>query len=183
MLAFIIVFAVIVLDQLTKYLVTQFIPIGTEVDFIPWFINLTHIENDGASFGMFSEHRWIFMVLSIAAIIAMIAFMGMYKKRHVLLTIGLAFILGGGIGNMIDRIFRYTVVDFFEFTFVDFAIFNVADMFITFGAIVLGVYLIFYDRKFNAAKKIETAVNNDIVVDTATLEKDSKNDDNTNSPE
>lgn len=182
MLAFIVILAVIVLDQLTKYLVTQFIPLGTEVDFIPWFINLTHIENDGASFGMFSEHRWIFMILSTVAIITMIAFMFLYKKQHVLLTIGLAFILGGGIGNMIDRVFRYTVVDFFEFTFVDFAIFNVADMFITFGAVVLGVYLIFFDKKHNALTKGITTEKDDTVVNAAVVEKDSKSDDNTNAP-
>jgi len=174
MLTLIIVFAVVTLDQITKYLVTQFIPLHTEVGFIPWFINLTHVENEGASFGMFSDSRWVFMLLSAVAIIGIIIFLLLNKKRHTLLTIGLAFILGGGIGNMIDRIFRYTVVDFFEFTFVEFAIFNVADMFITFGAIILGVYLIFYDRTFNASKKAGAA---------KTVERDSDDDDITHTPE
>lgn len=155
MLAFILVFGVIALDQLSKYLVTQFIAEREMVDFIPWFINLTHVENEGASFGMLSDHRWIFMVSSALAIIGIMVFLLLNRKRHVLLTTGLAFVLGGGIGNMIDRVARGAVVDFFEFTFVDFAIFNVADMFITFGAVILGIYLVFYDRKIGKAKKTE----------------------------
>ncbi|HAN21530.1 MAG TPA: signal peptidase II [Clostridiales bacterium] len=145
---------IVTLDQLTKYLVTQYINIGEKVDFIPFFINLTHVENEGASFGMFAEHRWIFMLLSSVAIIGIIVFIIKYNKQHILLTISLSFILAGGIGNMIDRIFRYTVVDFFEFTFVEFAIFNVADMFITFGAIMLGVYVVFFEKKTEAKDKV-----------------------------
>lgn len=155
MLACIIVFAVVLLDQLTKYFVTLYIQLGEKVDFIPFFINLTHVKNEGASFGMLSDHRWVFMILSVLAIIGIIVFLTIYRKRHILLTISLAFILSGGIGNMIDRIFRGSVVDFFEFTFVEFAIFNVADMFITFGAIMLGIYIVFFEKKVEAEKKVE----------------------------
>lgn len=153
MLAIIITAAVVLLDQITKYLVVQFIPMNAEVDFIPFFINLTHIENKGASFGMLADNRWIFMSLSLLAIAGIIIFMIKFKERHVLLTISLSFILGGGIGNMIDRIFKAAVVDFFEFTFVEFAVFNVADMFITFGAVLLGIYIVFIERKLESAKK------------------------------
>lgn len=153
MLVYIIVSAIIVLDQVTKYLVTQYIPLHAEVDFIPFFINLTHYENEGASFGIFSSQRWVFMSLSTIAIIAIIIFLIKQYKRHILLTVSLAFILGGGIGNMIDRILRTVVVDFFKFTFVDFAIFNVADMFITFGAVMLGIYVVFFEKKVEEAEK------------------------------
>ena len=70
-----------------------------------------------------------------------------------LLSILLAFLIGGGAGNMIDRLFvtdamgNKVVTDFFEFTFVDFAVFNVADIFITFGAVLLGVYIVFFEGK------------------------------------
>ena len=147
MLTLLTVLAVVVADQVSKMLVVRYIPLNAEVEFIPFFINLTHVENEGASFGMLSGHRWIFLLFSAIAIIGIIIFLVKQHKRHTLLTISLSFILGGGIGNMIDRIFRTAVVDFFEFTFVRFAIFNVADMFITFGAILLGVYAIFYDKK------------------------------------
>lgn len=146
MLAFIITFAIVLLDQVTKYIVVMHIPINAEVDFIPFFINLTHVKNKGASFGMFADYRWVFMVFSTFAIIAIIIFLIKHSKRHLLLTVSLSFILGGGIGNMLDRVFRTEVVDFFRFTFVEFAIFNIADMFITFGAILLGIYIIFYEK-------------------------------------
>jgi signal peptidase II len=161
MLVVIIVAAIIALDQITKYLVVQYIPMHAEFNFIPFFMKLTHEENTGASFGIFSDERWVHMSLSSLAIIAIIIFLIKYYKRHKLLTISLAFILGGGIANMIDRIFKSVVVDFFEFTFVDFAIFNVADMFITFGAVLLGVYVIFYERKTEPLKKEKVSVSND----------------------
>lgn len=153
MLAVIITAAVVLLDQLSKYLVVRYIPLQAEVDFIPFFINLTHIENRGASFGMLADNRWIFMSLSTLAIVGIIVFMIKFKERHILLTISLSFILGGGIANMIDRIFKAAVVDFLEFTFVEFAVFNVADMFITFGAVILGIYIVFFERKIEALKK------------------------------
>ena len=161
MLAVIITLAVVLLDQISKYLVVQFIPLQAEVDFIPFFINLTHIENRGASFGMLADNRWVFMSLSTLAIVGIIIFMIKFKERHILLTISLSLILGGGIGNMIDRIFKAAVVDFFEFTFVDFAVFNVADMFITFGAVLLGIYMIFYERKMESVEKDKSNDNSD----------------------
>lgn len=163
MLAFVVAAAVILLDQLTKYLVARFIPLGGEVDFIPFFINLTHVENEGASFGMLSEHRWVFMLFSSIAIIGIIFFLIKQYRRHRFMTVSLALILGGGIGNMIDRVFRGAVVDFFEFTFVRFAIFNVADMFITFGAVLLGIYIVFYEKKVEESGKAkEGNENNDL---------------------
>lgn len=160
MLAILIVSVIVAVDQLVKYFVTLYIQVGDEVDFIPFFINLTHVKNEGASFGMLADHRWVFMLLSSIAIIGIAVFMVMYSKRHILLTMSLAFILGGGIGNMIDRIFRVTVVDFFEFTFVKFAIFNVADMFITFGAIMLGIYVVFYEKKVETVEKARKSDDN-----------------------
>ena len=71
------------------------------------------------------------------------------KKPHPLLTLSIGFILGGGIGNMIDRIFRDDggVIDFFRTDFMDFPIFNVADIFITVGGFLLAFYALFYDKK------------------------------------
>ena len=103
--------------------------------------------------GILAEHRWVYMLLSAAALVIMTVLLCKYVSRHPLLTTALSFLIGGGAGNMIDRLFvtdemGYKVVtDFFEFTFVDFAIFNVADIFITFGAVLLGVYIVFFEGK------------------------------------
>lgn len=146
-MTFLISLGVIVLDQGTKFLAKAYISPGEHIRFIPYFMDLTYTENKGASFGMLAENRWVFMVASTVAIIGIIVFLIKYREVHPSLQISMALILGGGVGNMIDRVFRGAVIDFFEFSFVNFAIFNVADMFITFGAIILGIYLIFYYKK------------------------------------
>ncbi|NLN55102.1 MAG: signal peptidase II [Clostridiales bacterium] len=147
MLAYFLIFGVVVFDQLTKLLIRLYMEVGDSVPLIPGVINLTYIENDGAAFGMLDNARWVFMLVSAIAIVAIILFLRKHHIRHKLLTISLSFIAGGGIGNMIDRIFLTEVTDFFETQFVDFAVFNVADSFITIGAILLGVYVIFFEPK------------------------------------
>lgn len=147
MLAAIIAIAVILLDQITKVIVRNGLDIGQTVRFIPWFINFTHIENEGAAWGMFSEHRWVFMIISSVAIVGMTVFLCRYYKRSRLMNIGISMVLGGGIGNMIDRIVFGKVTDFLCFTFVDFPVFNVADSFVCIGAAVIAIYVIFFELK------------------------------------
>jgi signal peptidase II len=140
--------------------------VGQSVTFIPGVMNITYIENDGAAFGMLDNARWVFIIISSVAIVGIILFLHKYGKRHTLLTVSLSCIAGGGIGNMIDRIFVtdangvHVVTDFFETKFVKFAVFNVADSFITIGSILLGVYILFYEpkieKKLKAAKAVET---------------------------
>lgn len=133
---------------------------GQKVDFIPWFINLTHTENKGAAWGIFADNRWVFLIFSTVAIVALTVFVIKVYRRSRLLNIGIAMVLGGGIGNMIDRIFIGEVTDFLYFTFFDFPVFNVADSFVCIGAVVIGVYVIFIDpkieRKLKADKSAET---------------------------
>lgn len=161
MLAFFVTLGVVVLDQLTKLIVRLSMDVGERIRFIPYVMNITYVENDGAAFGMLDNARWVFLVASTVTIVVIVWFLHKYGDRHPLLTTSLAFILGGGIGNMIDRLFvtneagEYVVTDFFETAFVDFAVFNVADSFITVGAILLGVYVIFYEPKVE--KRIKAA--------------------------
>ena len=96
---------------------------------------------------MMKGFRWIFIVLSTVAIIAI----GIYlvkcrKKVPPLLGISLAMIVGGGIGNQIDRIANGFVVDFLEFQFMDFAVFNIADCFVTVGAFLVLIDILFVNR-------------------------------------
>ncbi len=172
MLAFFVTLGVVVLDQLTKLMVRLSMTVGERIHFIPHIMNITYVENDGAAFGMLDNARWIFLVASTVTIIVIIWFLHKYGNRHPLLTTSLAFILGGGIGNMIDRLFvtneagEYVVTDFFETAFVDFAVFNVADSFITVGAVLLGVYVIFIEPKVEKRRKeAEKALEEDSEVD------------------
>ena len=148
--------AVIGLDQLTKYLAVLFLkPIKT-FPIIENVLHLTYIENTGAAFGILKNHRWVFMVISTIAIIALIAFMlGSYNKKHynVLLYIGLSLVAGGGIGNMIDRILLGYVVDFVDFRLINFAVFNVADIFVCVGCALILFYVIKSDIDETRKKK------------------------------
>ena len=137
------VIGVIALDQLTKlWVLDALLPIGT---YRLWdgVLHFTYVENRGAAFGMLANHRWVFMVISTVAIIAMFLYVAIAKPKGKLELVSLSFIIGGGIGNMIDRIFRGFVVDFIDVTCIDFFVFNVADSFVCVGAglLILSVLL------------------------------------------
>ncbi len=126
----------VVIDQLTKFLAVKFLKPVDTVPLIEGVLHLTYLENRGAAFGMLKDHRWVFMVTSTVAVIAVLAFMmaGYKKYYNPLLFTGLSFIAGGGIGNMIDRVANGFVVDFIDFRLINFAIFNGADSFVCVGA-------------------------------------------------
>lgn len=152
----------VILDQISKNIVVEkLMPIGSH-KFIEGFMDFRYTENTGAAFGMMKGFRWGFIILSSLAIIAIIVCLIKYRKNvSVLLGIALSMIVGGGIGNQIDRIVNGFVVDFLEFQFVDFAIFNVADCFVTVGAALVVIDLLFFDRDLvfaeNKKKESDTA--------------------------
>lgn len=147
MLAAVITAVAVLLDQISKSIVVNGLPLYGEARFIPGVLSFYHTRNTGAAFSVLSDRRWVFMLLSCVAIVAITVMLYFWRSRHVLLTVSLSMILGGGIGNMIDRIVNGYVTDFFRVDFVDFAVFNVADSFITVGAVLLGVYIIFFEPK------------------------------------
>ena len=97
---------------------------------------------------MFSDNRWVFLAISLVAIIALPIFLYKYRKAPFLFGFSLSLIIGGAVGNMIDRLFAEGggVTDFIEFAFMDFPIFNVADIFVCIGAVLLFIYLAFLDK-------------------------------------
>lgn len=132
----------LIIDQVSKYLVTTHFNVYDSRPLIEGILNLTYIHNTGAAFGIFRNQRWIFM--SITTIIIVICIGMLIKKtfRSPLMHWAILLVLSGGIGNMIDRIFRGYVVDFFDVQFIDFAIFNVADCCVVAGAALILLYFI-----------------------------------------
>lgn len=130
--------AVIALDQFTKYLtVTRLMPIG-EYGVISGLLEFAYVENFGIAFGMFQNLRWFFIVTtSIIALVVLYFIFKMFKK-YVFYTICLSLILGGAIGNLIDRIRLGYVVDFIHFSFFP-PVFNIADSAVVVGAIALSL--------------------------------------------
>jgi len=145
----VIVVGSVALDQWTKYLaVRDLMPISSTV-LLDGILGLRYVENTGAAFGMLKGQRWFFIILSTAAILGILTYLIKCRKTvPPLLGLSLAMVAGGGIGNQIDRILNGYVVDFFEFLFVDFAVFNVADCFVTVGAFLAVLDLLFIDRSF-----------------------------------
>lgn len=170
---------VIIADQISKLLVNSNLTLNSPdaVTVIPGLINFRYIRNDGAAWGMFDDKRWIFLILSTVAIVFIIYILLKYKDSHIMMKIPLALILGGGIGNMIDRLFYTdalldgkcrlfgegyrlfdgTVIDFIEAAFIDFPIFNIADSAVTVGTVLLFVYVIFIDGKVHKKQEEKTA--------------------------
>jgi signal peptidase II len=149
---------VIAVDQLTKWLCVAYLkPVG-RVTLIPNFLKLTYVENRGAAFGSFTENRWVFMVISTVAIIGVTVYLLRYCEDNRLLRCALALIVGGGIGNMIDRIALGYVIDFIDFCGIWAYVFNGADSAVCIGAGLMILYVILeIIRESKAAKQESTA--------------------------
>lgn len=127
---------VIVIDQITKQLVVKHLSWYEVQPLLP-NLNLVHMKNTGAAFSMFSNAPvWVFAGLGVAVSVGIIVWMRSNPRGQTLLATALALILGGALGNVIDRVTRGAVVDFVDFYVGNwhFAAFNVADMAITLGA-------------------------------------------------
>ena len=147
----IIALGVILIDQRSKILVTSAMYEG-QVSLIPRVLRFTYVENTGAAFGSLSDHRWVFMVLSTIGILAVAAYLYFYVKTKIG-RLALALIIGGGIGNMIDRLFRGFVVDFIDFCAFPRVwpwVFNIAD-----AAVCIGAALFIFDLFRDLLKEIK----------------------------
>lgn len=130
------------LDVLTKALVVRYLPYQTPLVLLDGVFQLTYIKNAGASFGILAGGRWLFVIITVLLIGALVTYTIKKKMQSKLFLWAVALIVGGGVGNLIDRIRMGTVVDFFDFCLIHFPIFNVADCFVVIGAILMGIYCI-----------------------------------------
>ena len=141
--------AVVVADQVTKYLTVANIPLYADVPFLPGIVQLTYVQNTGAAFSSFEGQQWLFALIFIVFTLAV----GYeFVKKSMPFTNFerwlIVCVYAGGLGNMIDRIRLGYVVDMIETTFVEFPVFNVADCFITCGCILMMAHLILFNKNF-----------------------------------
>ena len=140
------------------------------LDLIPGVLRFTYVENRGAAFGMLADNRWVFLILSAITIICIIAFMIVSKPKNRLERAGLALILAGGVGNMIDRVMLGYVIDFIDFCAFPKVwawVFNIADSCICIGVGLLVLYVIMLSvAEYKASKidknQVEAAVPDDV---------------------
>ncbi len=146
--------ACVAVDAFTKQLAIRYLKNSDDIRALPNLFNLTYLENKGAAWGMLADKRWVFMVISSVAIIALFFVLYIYSQASKGFCIPLAFIIGGGMGNMVDRVAKGYVVDFLQFDFwKSFPVFNVADSFITVGAVAICIYILFFDKTVIAERK------------------------------
>lgn len=158
MLWIILLVLIIFADQLSKWLVVALLQGKESVYVIPGVLRFTYVENDGAAFGMLDDHRWVFLVLSTVMIIALIFYIVKYKPSSKWVMTSLILIVGGGIGNMIDRILLGYVIDFIDFcAFPNLWrwVFNIADSAVCVGTFMLSVWLIIDTVKEYKREKAE----------------------------
>ena len=137
----------VIVDQLTKYLVRANIPLGESITFIPHVLDLTYVQNTGAAFSILEKHTWLLTLFS-AVIVVVIAIM--VSKKFFTNWLGLlsaTLIMAGGVGNLIDRVILKYVTDMIKTTFMNFAVFNFADCCITVGVVLLVIYVLFFMDK------------------------------------
>ncbi len=154
LLAFIIAIVAIATDQLLKLLVTSTLQSGGTVTILGGLVKFFYCENKGMAFGMLQNQRWLFIVFTIAVILGIIIYLIKVKPMNKVLLISLGLIIGGGIGNLIDRVYLSYVVDYIQLSFFS-PVCNFADYCITAGTIMLVVYILFFNNESD--KKISRA--------------------------
>ncbi|MGZ0049939.1 signal peptidase II [Brevibacillus gelatini] len=143
MLYFLIAAVIIGLDQWTKHLVVNNMERGESIPLIADVFHLTSHRNMGAAFGILQNQRWLFIVITVVVVVGIVVSLIRLGKKQPRASLALSLVLGGAIGNFIDRATTGQVVDFLDFTLINFPIFNVADMAITIGVgiLLLDVFL------------------------------------------
>lgn len=154
MLYAIVAIIALIIDQAVKYWTTTHIVLATGTHkLIPGFIYLTNYHNEGAAFSMLSGARWLFVALCIIFVGVVIYVLATDIIKGKVARWSAVVVLAGAVGNCIDRILNGYVVDMFVFEFVDFAVFNVADIYITCGAIVFCICVLLDKTELSVTKK------------------------------
>lgn len=135
------VIALIAIDQIVKHLVVASLALGDSFSVINGILSITRINNTGAAWSILSGHQFIFVIIAILAAILVTYFIVRYWS-NMPYRIGLGLLLAGTLGNVIDRVMNNHVVDMFQLDFINFPIFNCADMYLTFGILILAIAII-----------------------------------------
>ncbi len=128
---------VIVLDQIVKYWVQHNLAEHNSFVFIPGFISILHQHNTGMAFSLFAENPALMRILASVLVVVLSFVAYRLRNQRALVGIAFAFILGGAYSNLIDRYMLGYVVDYINLLFVDFAVFNLADVALNIGALLL----------------------------------------------
>ena len=136
-----------ILDQAAKFFAAGLLQNIDTYAMWEGVFHLTYVENTGAGWGVFSNHTWLLTVATIIVIVAAVSYVVVKRPNDKLFLTAFTFMIGGAVGNLVDRVRQGFVIDFLDFTLIDFPVFNIADCFITVGALLFIVYVIFFSDK------------------------------------
>lgn len=143
---YVIAIVLLLLDQFTKYIVVQNIPLFDVKEFIPGVLSWMYIRNTGAAWSILEGQMWFFYIITTVVVVAIVYMMQKYAKGNWLFSLGLAMILAGAVGNFIDRLRLGYVVDMVRLEFINFPIFNVADMSLSVGVVLVIIYVLLDEK-------------------------------------
>ncbi|MCI8331900.1 MAG: signal peptidase II [Clostridiales bacterium] len=149
----------IFLDRVTKMAAVAALELGESKTVLDGVLNFTYVQNKGMAFGWLADHRYIFMCLSVILLAAITVFIFLYRKQaNKWLKLACGLVIGGGVGNMIDRVALGYVIDFIDVRLFSFWtwVFNVADAAVCIGVFMLAVYLFFDSIKTKKANRTLT---------------------------
>lgn len=135
----------VIADQLAKAWASSALIGQNTIPVLGQWLRFTYVQNEGVAFGLFAGQKWIFIVFSVLAVAFLLLMLKRYQKVHPVFPVALGFIIGGAVGNLIDRIRFGWVVDFIQVDFLEaihFPVFNVADIGVTVGIFVLAALLL-----------------------------------------
>ena len=145
--------AAIASDQWLKYWVVNHLAVGESMPFIPHILQLERLHNYGAAWSSLTGKTALLVALTSVMLIGIAVLLARKIVRHPLGVIACVLILGGGIGNMIDRIALGYVVDMFDLLLFEYPVFNLADCYVVVGAILGSIYYLWLYEKYDAPKK------------------------------
>lgn len=145
--------AAVAIDQVIKMLVTaNLMPVG-RITVINGFLDLFYLENRGAAFGMFQNQKWFFIAVTLAISIVIIIALFKYENHEFFSYTASILIVGGGIGNLIDRVLHGYVVDYLSISFFP-PIFNFADCCVTVGTVFLLIHILLFVDKDGKSERV-----------------------------
>lgn len=149
MFYYLIALFIILLDQITKWLIVTKMYLGESIPIIDQVLYITSHRNRGAAWGILQGQMWLFYIITVIVIVVIMYYIYKEAKGKMLLGVSLALMLGGAVGNFIDRVFRKEVVDFIH-TYIfgyNFPVFNIADSALVIGVALLMIQMLLEERR------------------------------------
>ncbi len=144
---FIVITVLVLLDQVIKFLADRILSQYETLAVIPSVLHLTFVKNYGAAFGILQNQRIFLLLITLAILIFIIWYFFRSNINNNLFFWSVILIVSGGVGNLIDRLFRGYVIDYIDFRLINFSVFNLADSYVFIGTVLMMIYFIFIEPK------------------------------------